>query len=162
MFPDRLAELKHQLVCASGALNDGKAADCGIKLWWESAPLHIPNCVNVLSLYYHVMILLMYCRITHEASGDTAEVKVYSVFCLFVFGQCHDWWNAKCTVYVCKAVTDRFDWRQTFVEAPLPSLCRLTLSLHPSQPDLNTLITVSFLFKVFWMLIESIFYLSSV
>lgn len=119
-------------------------------------------CVNVLSLYYHVMILLMYCRITHEASGDTAEVKVYSVFCLFVFGQCHGWWNAKCTVYVCKAVTDRFDWRQTFVEAPLPSLCRLTLSLHPSQPDLNTLITVSFLFKVFWMLIESIFYLSSV
>lgn len=41
-------------------------------------------CVNVLSLYYHVMILLMYCRITHEASGDTAEVKVYSVFCLFL------------------------------------------------------------------------------
>lgn len=32
VFTDMLAELKHQLVCASGALNDGKAAHCGIKL----------------------------------------------------------------------------------------------------------------------------------
>lgn len=75
-------------------------------------------CVNVLSLYYHDMILLMYCRITHEASGDTAEMKVYSVFCLFVFGQCHGWWNAKCTVSngcLCMQSCDWQIWLETDV-----------------------------------------------
>lgn len=91
-------------------------------------------------------------------------MKVYSVFCccLFVASVMVDeMQSAQCIMvfYVCKAVTDRFDWRETFVEAPLPSFCRLTLSLHPSQPDLNTLITVSFLFKVFRMLIKSVCFL---
>lgn len=89
-------------------------------------------CVNVLSLYYHVMILLMYCRITHEASGDTAEVKVYSVFCLFLASVTIDEMQSAQCMYAKLWLTDLIGDRRSLKRLSLPSAGSHCLYTHHS------------------------------
>lgn len=122
-------------------------------------------CVNVLSLYYYDMILLMYCRITLYTWGQWWRSRSEGLQCfLFVFGQCHGWWNAKCTVsngHLCMQ-----SW-QIWLERDVRwSASSFLLQAHivctPITAWLEYFNHCTFLFKAFWMLIESIFYLSSV